>query len=176
METMWLMPRNPKRMETSLASVPMVPVGMVYTLHCLIMAGVVEPVLLFGEILAAAAGADDHADAAQFVARHRVDVEPGIRQRLGDAGSRQRDGARNVRPVLDLHVLLLVELIGHLAGYLHLVSRTGSKRVIRRTPLTPFRVASQKRSRPIPFGLTAPIPVMTTRRMDFTLPLVFSSV
>jgi len=28
----------------------------------------------------------------------------------------------------------------------------GSKRVIRRTPLTPFRVASQKRSRPIPFG------------------------
>ena len=35
-ETMWLSPRNPKRMETSLASVPMVPVGMVYTLHCLI--------------------------------------------------------------------------------------------------------------------------------------------
>ena len=52
----------------------------------------------------------------------------------------------------------------------------GSKRVIRLTPLTPFRVASQKRSRPIPLGLTAPIPVMTTRRMDFTLPLVFSSV
>ena len=35
-ETMWLSPRNPKRMETSLASVPMVPVGIVYTLHCLI--------------------------------------------------------------------------------------------------------------------------------------------
>ena len=34
-DTMWLSPRNPKRMETSLASVPMVPVGMVYTLHCL---------------------------------------------------------------------------------------------------------------------------------------------
>ena len=33
-EMMWLNPRNPKRMETSLASVPMVPVGMVYTLHC----------------------------------------------------------------------------------------------------------------------------------------------
>ena len=33
-ETMWLMPRKPKRIETSLASVPMVPVGMVYTLHC----------------------------------------------------------------------------------------------------------------------------------------------
>ena len=32
-ETMWLMPRKPNRMETSLASVPMVDVGMVYTLH-----------------------------------------------------------------------------------------------------------------------------------------------
>jgi hypothetical protein len=32
-DTMWLSPRNPNRMETSLASVPMVPVGMVYTLH-----------------------------------------------------------------------------------------------------------------------------------------------
>src|ERR1039458_9623086 len=29
-ETMWLRPRNPKRMDTSLASVP---VGMLYTLH-----------------------------------------------------------------------------------------------------------------------------------------------
>ena len=28
-ETIWLRPRKPKRMETSLASVPMVPVGMV---------------------------------------------------------------------------------------------------------------------------------------------------
>src|ERR1035438_3367651 len=32
-DTMWLSPRDPSRMETSLASVPMVPVGMVYTLH-----------------------------------------------------------------------------------------------------------------------------------------------
>ena len=32
-ETMWLSPRNPKRMETSLASVRMGMVGMVYTLH-----------------------------------------------------------------------------------------------------------------------------------------------
>ncbi len=35
-DTMWLSPRNPKRIETSLASVPIVPVGIVYTLHCLI--------------------------------------------------------------------------------------------------------------------------------------------
>ena len=33
-ETMWLRPRKPNRIDTSLASVPMVPVGMVYTLHC----------------------------------------------------------------------------------------------------------------------------------------------
>src|ERR1035441_4527640 len=32
-DTMWLSPRNPKRMEPSLASVPMVAVGMVYMLH-----------------------------------------------------------------------------------------------------------------------------------------------
>ena len=34
-DTIWLSPRNPKRMEISLASVPMVEVGIVYTLHCL---------------------------------------------------------------------------------------------------------------------------------------------
>ena len=39
----------------------------------------------------------------------------------GDAGRGQGDGARNVRPVLDLHVLFLVELVGDLAGYLYLV-------------------------------------------------------
>ena len=52
----------------------------------------------------------------------------------------------------------------------------GSKRVIRRTPLTPSRVAFQKRSRPIPLGLMAPIPVIATRRMNLSLPLVLSSV
>jgi hypothetical protein len=44
--------------------------------------------------------------------------------------------------------------------------------VIRRTPLCPLRVASQNRSRPIPFGLTTPIPVIATRRMDDFLPMV----
>jgi hypothetical protein len=48
--------------------------------------------------------------------------------------------------------------------------------VILRTPLTPLRVACQKRSRPIPLGLTAPIPVMTTRRIDLILPLAYLSV
>jgi hypothetical protein len=32
---------------------------------------------------------------------------------------------------------------------------------MRRTPLTPSFVACQNASRPIPFGLTAPIPVTT---------------
>src|SRR5438046_1685631 len=35
---------------------------------------------------------------------------------------------------------------------------------MRCTPLWPRLVASQKRSRPTPLGLTAPIPVITTRR------------
>src|SRR5579862_3859553 len=39
----------------------------------------------------------------------------------------------------------------------------GSKRVMRRTPLWPCLVASQNCSRPIPFGLTAPMPVITAR-------------
>ena len=34
-DIMWLIPRNPKRIESSLASVPIVEVGIVYTLHCL---------------------------------------------------------------------------------------------------------------------------------------------
>src|ERR1035438_7171395 len=84
-------------------------------------AGIIQPVLLFGEIHAAATGAHDDADAAQLVARHVGDVEPGIRHGLGDAGRGQRDGARNVRAVLDLHVLFLVEFVGNLAGYLYLV-------------------------------------------------------
>ena len=94
-ETMWLRPRNPKRMETSLASVPMVPVGMVYTLHCLMMAGVEEAVLLFGEILAAAAGADDDADAAQLVAGHGGRVER--RRRPGPRPRWPRPVARRAR-------------------------------------------------------------------------------
>ena len=64
--------------------------------------------------------------------------------------------------VFGIHVLGLVEahhLAGHLYGELQ-----GSKRVMRRTPLTPLRLAAQNASLPIPFGLTAPIPVITTRR------------
>ncbi len=39
-----------------------------------------------------------------------------------------------------------------------------SKRVIRRTPLRPSRSAVQNADRPMPLGLTQPIPVMTARR------------
>ena len=109
----------------------------------LLMAGIEEPVLLFGEILAAAAGADNHADLAQFVARHGGGVEAGVCHRLGDAGHRQRHGARYVRPVLRVDVGRLVELVGHFARHLHERNRTGSKRVIRRTPLSPPRGLSK---------------------------------
>ena len=83
------------------------------------VAGVVEPVLLFGEILAAAAGADNDADAAQFVARHGVRVQARVRHRLADARRGQRHGARNVRPVFDIHVEAFVEFIGDFARHLH---------------------------------------------------------
>ena len=83
------------------------------------VAGVVEPVLFFGEIHAAAAGSDDHADAAQLVARHGANIHPGVFQRLGDARHRQRHGARNMRPVLYIDVQFLVEFIGYFARHLH---------------------------------------------------------
>ena len=77
------------------------------------LARVVEAVLLFGEVLAAAAGSDDHADAAQLVARHgargRARHPPRASATLATASGTARE---NVRPVLDLDVLLLVELVG----------------------------------------------------------------
>src|SRR5208283_2531807 len=84
------------------------------------MAGVKEAVLLFGEILAAAAGADHDTDAAQFVARHVGWVQTGVFHRFRHAGHRQRHGARDVGTVLHVHVLLLVKLLRHLPCDLHL--------------------------------------------------------
>ena len=45
-------------------------------------------------------------------------------------------------------------------------SSLGSKRVMRRTPLRPSRIACVNASRPTPFGLTTPIPLITTRRLS----------
>ncbi len=83
------------------------------------MAAVVEPVLLFGEVLAAAAGADDHADLAQFVAGHALPIDPRVFQGFGHARRRQWNRARDMRPVFDLHVFLLVEFVRHFARDLH---------------------------------------------------------
>src|SRR5271155_5278908 len=44
------------------------------------------------------------------------------------------------------------------------------------TPLIPALVASQKASRPIPFGLTAPMPVTTTRRSEPDILYLFLQV
>src|SRR5205823_1669823 len=87
----------------------------------LLMTGVVKAVLLFGEVLTAAAGSDDHADAAELIPRHRTSIQTRVLQRLGHAGRRQGNGARDMRPVLHLHVPLLVELGRDFPGYLHLV-------------------------------------------------------
>ncbi len=89
----------------------------------LLVAGVIEAVLLLGEILAAAAGAHHDADAAQFVARHVLRLQAGVCERFRHAGQRQRHGARYVRPVFHLHVLFFVEFVGHLPRDLHLKRR-----------------------------------------------------
>ena len=46
-------------------------------------------------------------------------VEAGIGERLGDARGGQRDSARDVRPVLDLDILVFVEFLGDFACHLH---------------------------------------------------------
>ena len=45
---------------------------------------------------------------------------------------------------------------------------------MRRTPLRPSRIAREKAPEPIPFGLTAPIPVMTQRRFMSVRPSALS--
>ncbi len=140
------------------------------------VAGVVEAVLLFGEILAAAARAHHHADLPQFVARHgvrrRARHPPALRPRWPRPAARRAKRAGGPSPPRTC-------FSSNSSGTSPATCTTkpdGSKRVMRRTPLTPFRVASQKHSRPIPFGLTAPIPVITTRRMVLALPLPQPSV
>ena len=118
----------------------------------LLLAGVIEAVLLLGEILAAAAGADHDADLAQFVARHGVRVEAGIRQRFRHAGRGQRHGARYVRPVLHLHVPVFVEFVGHLARDLYHETADGSKRVMRRHPAAAVSAGLPKTFTPDPIG------------------------
>ena len=81
--------------------------------------GIVELILVLGEILAAAARADHHADSAQLVARHGAGVKTGILQRLPHAGHRQRNGARDVGTVLRLHIARFVEFVGNFTRNLH---------------------------------------------------------
>ena len=47
------------------------------------------------------------------------------------------------------------------------------KRVIVSTPLTPFRVACQNSFTPTPLGLTTPIPLTTTLRLEALSPFPF---
>ena len=84
---------------------------------------IVKAVLFFGEVLAAAAGADDDTDAAELVARHAADIQPGVAHGFGHRRGSERYGAGNMRAILDFDVLLLVELVGNLSRYLHLITR-----------------------------------------------------
>ena len=60
------------------------------------VSGVPEAVLLFGKLLRAAARAEDHADLALLVERHRVVVEAGVFQCFVGSGHGQRHYARYV--------------------------------------------------------------------------------
>src|ERR1051326_4655151 len=84
-----------------------------------LIAGVIKPILLFGEILAAAPRTDNHADLAQLLARHGARLDAGVAEGFRDAGHRQRDGARDVRAILDFDILLFIEVVGHFAGNLN---------------------------------------------------------
>ena len=74
------------------------------------MAAVIEAVLLFGELLAAAAGADDDANLAQFVAGHVFGLDTCVHKRFLHSRQSQRDGARYMRPVFGIDVVVLVEI------------------------------------------------------------------
>jgi hypothetical protein len=69
----------------------------------LLQASIVEPVLFLGELLAAAAGADKHADAAQLSAGHGPPVEPCVGNRLSGRSGAHRDGTGNMRAVFRFH-------------------------------------------------------------------------
>src|SRR5689334_9426571 len=86
------------------------------------VARVIQPVLLFGKLLAAASGSDDDADTAQLVPRHRDRLEARVEQRFFNSGDAKRNGARYVLAVLGRDVEAFIE-INHLAGDLHGVLR-----------------------------------------------------
>ncbi len=73
------------------------------------MAGVIQTILLFGELDRAAARAHHHADLAQFVARQRLRIEPRGLKRLARCRDCQRRHARNVRPVFRRDIIVFDE-------------------------------------------------------------------
>ncbi len=84
-----------------------------------LVAAVVEPVLLFGELLRAAAGTDNHADRSQFVAGHAAGFHGCVGDGFARGGRAERNAARNVGTVLRLHLGGFVKT-ADFAGYLHL--------------------------------------------------------
>src|SRR5258706_13681932 len=91
------------------------------------MAGIVEPILLFRELLAAAAGPDDHAHAAQLVLGHALRLEASVDERLLNRSHAQRHRARDGLAVFRVHVPRFVE-VHHLAGDLHRIAGRGEAR------------------------------------------------
>src|SRR5579862_1211606 len=159
--TTWLYPRNPKRMEISLESVPMVPLGIQKMLTCFTCPEChrrycssenscapppvpsITPISRFSSIdipegsIPASWSASLEAAIAKGTTR-----ETCLRSRASTHASSSNSG---ISPAM---------LTGRWEG---------SKREIRFTPDFPASTARQNASFPKPLGLTTPNPVMTTR-------------
>src|ERR1700747_833735 len=159
--TTWLYPRQPKRMETSLEIVPIVPLGMQKRLTCLTCpechsrycssenscAPPPEPRITpisrcsASDILAGSSPAS-HSASVEAAKANGTTRDTCLRSRASTQANSSNSG---LSPAI-------------LTGKQH-----GSKREIRFTPDLPDRMADVNASFPMPFGLTTPMPVMTTR-------------
>jgi hypothetical protein len=166
-DMMWLGPRNPNRMETSLASVPIVEVGIAYALHSF------SSRCIRADSVPSVNSCDPPPDPIRtpIVLRCSRLIRSGSIPASVMASTRRRDGqvdgARYMPPFFWLLKNGVIEIL-HFSGDLNMVTRSVNL-VMRRKPLCPRLVAFQKASRPIPFGLTAPIPFTITRRLIVNL-------
>ena len=87
---------------------------------------------------------------------------PAVVHGFSSGGQAERHHAGNMLALARFDPGQLVKL-GDFAGNVYWRDLEESKREMRFTPDFPARTARQKASLPIPFGLTAPIPVITTR-------------
>ena len=161
MVTTWLMPRNPKRMLTSLDNVPIVPLGMQNRLTCFTLpcnhsrycssenscAPPPEPRMT---PISRCSASDSFACSTPAWAKASVEAASASgTARETCLRSCASTHSNSLNPVTSPAIRTDRSLV--------------SNAVICFTPLVPASAARQNASLPMPFGLTTPIPVMTTR-------------